>query len=226
MPPSRPPLFSPHAWRTTWPCSRSRSSRWRSSPCFQCCAAGFRWGSLLTFILPLCSRLFILFQTTPAPVQAGLTVALVLLALSLSARVSATAPWLYAAIFTFVTFAAPAMLVWAQQYKKYVVYPICRTRTSRPRPRANEDLCTAKSADNGTSRCPKSSSIWPQTSRPSRSSRRIIYSTSIVPSGSGSHTDRSHSFCPPPKPYNLPTRSLRRATNSRTVQGPAACQST
>ncbi|KAL1679832.1 phosphatidylinositol N-acetylglucosaminyltransferase subunit C [Schizophyllum commune] len=52
--------------------------------------------------------------------HAGLTVALVLLALSLSARVSATAPWLYAAIFTFVTFAAPAMLVWAQQYKNEI----------------------------------------------------------------------------------------------------------
>ena len=89
MPPSRPPLFSPHAWRTTWPCSRSRSSRWRSSPCFQCCAAGFRWGSLLTFILPLCSRLFILFQTTPAPVQAGLTVALVLLALGIFSLLAA-----------------------------------------------------------------------------------------------------------------------------------------
>ncbi|KAL1739451.1 phosphatidylinositol N-acetylglucosaminyltransferase subunit C [Schizophyllum fasciatum] len=52
--------------------------------------------------------------------HAGLTVGLVLLALGLSARVSVTAPWLYAAIFAFVTFAAPAMLVWAQQYKNEI----------------------------------------------------------------------------------------------------------
>ncbi|TRM66346.1 phosphatidylinositol N-acetylglucosaminyltransferase subunit C [Schizophyllum amplum] len=59
-------------------------------------------------------------QTSPAPLQAGLTMALVLFALGLSARVSTVAPWLYAAIFAFVTFAAPAMLVWAQQYKNEI----------------------------------------------------------------------------------------------------------
>lgn len=39
----------------------------------------------------------------------------------LTAPISSTAAYLYAGVFTSVTFLAPAVLVWAQRYKKYAL---------------------------------------------------------------------------------------------------------
>ena len=60
------------------------------------------------------------------------------LAVSLTAALSPSVACLYVAVFSFVTLAAPSLLVWAQQYKKSVPVPdlalrCCRHRTCSPR---------------------------------------------------------------------------------------------
>ncbi len=52
--------------------------------------------------------------------QVALTVLISTLSLALTYPLSNTAAYIYFACFTFVTFIAPAVLVWAQRYKKYV----------------------------------------------------------------------------------------------------------
>ncbi|KIY52749.1 phosphatidylinositol N-acetylglucosaminyltransferase [Fistulina hepatica ATCC 64428] len=59
-------------------------------------------------------------QTTSPPVQIILTVALASLALALTTAVSVMVTYIYATAFAFVTFVAPALLVWAQQYKNEI----------------------------------------------------------------------------------------------------------
>lgn len=61
-------------------------------------------------------------QDTARPLQIILTAALSGLSLLLTYPLSITAAYLYAFCFIFVTFVAPGMLVWAQRYKKYVIY--------------------------------------------------------------------------------------------------------
>lgn len=62
-------------------------------------------------------------QVTPMVLQALLTFSLSTLCLSLSASLSATVSYLYAATLVLVTFVAPGILVWAQKYKKCVFVP-------------------------------------------------------------------------------------------------------
>lgn len=59
-------------------------------------------------------------QDTARPLQIVVTALLSGLSLALTYPLSATATYLYAFSFIFVTFVAPAMLVWAQRYKKCV----------------------------------------------------------------------------------------------------------
>jgi phosphatidylinositol glycan class C protein len=62
-------------------------------------------------------------QATPTVLQASITLSLSTLCLYLTASLSATISYLYATTLIFVTLVAPGVLVWAQKYKKYVIYP-------------------------------------------------------------------------------------------------------
>ena len=59
-------------------------------------------------------------QVLPAPIAFPLTAALLVLSITLTAPLSITVASVYSAVFIFVTFLAPGILVWAQRYKKYV----------------------------------------------------------------------------------------------------------
>jgi len=62
-------------------------------------------------------------QVTPMVLQAFLTLSLSMLCLLLSASLSATVSYIYAATLVLVTFVAPGVLVWAQKYKNEIRGP-------------------------------------------------------------------------------------------------------
>jgi len=62
------------------------------------------------------------WQVTPTILQALLTLSMSMLSLVLTASLSTTVSYIYAATLVFVTFIAPGVLVWAQKYKKYALH--------------------------------------------------------------------------------------------------------
>ncbi|EIN13728.1 phosphatidylinositol N-acetylglucosaminyltransferase [Punctularia strigosozonata HHB-11173 SS5] len=62
-------------------------------------------------------------QATPLVLQTTLTAALCSLSLFLSSIFPSTVTWVFAAVFGFYTFGAPAMLMWAQRYKNEIRGP-------------------------------------------------------------------------------------------------------
>lgn len=56
----------------------------------------------------------------PTGFQVILTLTLLGLSVYLTASLSSTIASLYTAVFAFVTFIAPGVLIWAQRFKKYV----------------------------------------------------------------------------------------------------------
>jgi hypothetical protein len=59
-------------------------------------------------------------QTVPTAFQIVLTASLLILAIHNTVPLSSTVAVLYTAVFTFITFVAPAALIWAQRFKKSV----------------------------------------------------------------------------------------------------------
>ena len=68
-------------------------------------------------------------KVSPPPVTALLTVILLASCLRLTMPLSVTVTCLYAITFIFVTFLAPAVLVWAQKYKKYLPFIFLQYQT-------------------------------------------------------------------------------------------------
>lgn len=85
--------------------------------CFRCYVVVYRCGvSLLP--LPNDSKTDVRFQTGSESLQLFLTTCLCGMSIWLTVPLSSSVSYLYAGVFTAVTFVAPGVLVWAQRYKK------------------------------------------------------------------------------------------------------------